>query len=160
MIQRVQTLYYAITMILLAILLSGVEFFRFVGEKTFYVFSVYGVQSGKVGAADGKMESLTTMPFFLSVISFILFIFITLMAYKNLNRQFKLARGIFFIYLLLLIAVIIYAVIGGGTLTNEPTKRELGIGFLLFVLGFPFSFLAQLGIKRDKKLLDSLNRLR
>jgi len=100
------------------------------------------------------------MPFFLSVISFILFIFITLMAYKNLNRQFKLARGIFFIYLLLLIAVIIYAVIGGGTLTNEPTKRELGIGFLLFILGFPFSFLAQLGIKRDKKLLDSLNRLR
>lgn len=160
MIQRVQTLYYAITMILLAVLLSGMEFFRFVGEKTIYIFSVYGVQSEKVGAPNGKMEAITSMPFYLSVISFILFIFITLMGYKNLNRQFKLARGIFFIYLLLLIAVIVFAVIGGGVLTNEPTKRELGLGFLLFVLGFPFSFLAQLGIKRDKKLLDSLNRLR
>lgn len=160
MIQRVQTLYYAITMILLAVLLSGMEFFRFVGEKTIYIFSVYGVQSEKVGSPNGKMEAITSMPFYLSVISFILFIFITLMGYKNLNRQFKLARGIFFIYLLLLIAVIVFAVIGGGVLTNEPTKRELGLGFLLFVLGFPFSFLAQLGIKRDKKLLDSLNRLR
>ena len=160
MIQRVQTLYYAITMILLAILLSGMEFFRFVGEKTVYVFSVYGIQTGKVGEENGSLESASSMPFFLTVISFILFIFITLMGYKNLNRQFKLARGIFFIYLILLIAVIVFAVIGGGVLSNEPTKRELGIGFLFFVLGFPFSFLAQLGIKRDKKLLDSLNRLR
>ncbi len=160
MIQRVQTLYYAITMILLAILLSGIELFRFVGEKTIYVFSVYGIQIGKVGEKNGSLEAASSIPFFITIISFILFIFITLMGYKNLNRQFKLARGIFFIYFILLIAVIVFAVIGGGTLTDEPTKRELGFGFLLFVLGFPFSFLAQLGIKRDKKLLDSLNRLR
>ena len=160
MIQRVQTLYYAITMILLAILLSGMDFFRFVGEKTVYVFSVYGIQSGKVGEKFVKLESLSSTPYFLLTIVFILFIFITLMGYKNLSRQFKLARGIFFIYLLLLIAVIIFAVIGGGILTNEPTKIEFGLGFLFFVLGFPFSFLAQLGINRDKKLLDSLNRLR
>lgn len=160
MIQRVQTLYYAITMILLAILLSGIELFRFVGEKTIYVFSVYGIQTGKVGEKNGSLEAASSIPFFITIISFILFIFITLMGYKNLNRQFRLARGIFFIYFILLIAVIVFAVIGGGTLTDEPTKRELGFGFLLFVLGFPFSFLAQLGIKRDKKLLDSLNRLR
>ena len=160
MIQRVQTLYYAITMILLAILLSGIELFRFVGEKTIYVFSVYGIQIGKVGEKNGSLEAASSIPFFITIISFILFIFITLMGYKNLNRQFRLARGIFFIYFILLIAVIVFAVIGGGTLTDEPTKRELGFGFLLFVLGFPFSFLAQLGIKRDKKLLDSLNRLR
>ena len=49
---------------------------------------------------------------------------------------------------------------GGGMLSAGETKRELGLGFFLFVLGFPFCFLAQLGIKRDKKLLDSLNRLR
>ncbi|MGB1518015.1 MAG: hypothetical protein ACPG8K_02815 [Crocinitomicaceae bacterium] len=42
----------------------------------------------------------------------------------------------------------------------ESVTRELGIGFLLFVLGFPFIFLANVAIKRDKKLLDSLNRLR
>lgn len=160
MIQRVQTLYFAITMILLTILLSGMEFFRFVGEKTVYVFSVYGIQSAKVSEENASLKSASSMPFFLLIIGFILFIFITLMGYKNLKRQFKLARGIFFIYLLLLIAVTIFAVIGGGILMNEPTKIELGLGFLFFVLGFPFSFLAQLGIKYDKKLLDSLNRLR
>lgn len=82
------------------------------------------------------------------------------MGYKNLTRQFKLARTIFFIYLLLIVSLVIFAIMGGGMLSAEETKRELGLGFFLFVLGFPFCFLAQLGIKRDKKLLDSLNRLR
>jgi len=160
MIQRVQTLYYAIAMILLAILLSGMEIFRFVGEKYLYVFNVYGIYIGKVGGAESKMEATNSTPFYLSIISFILFMFITLMGYKNLNRQFKFARGIFFVYLLLIISLVVFAMFGGSMLTNEPTKRELGLGFLFFVMGFPFCFLAQLGIKRDKKLLDSLNRLR
>jgi hypothetical protein len=82
------------------------------------------------------------------------------MGYKNLTRQFKLARTIFFIYLLLIVSLVIFAIIGGGMLSADETKRELGLGFFFFVLGFPFCFLAQLGIKRDKKLLDSLNRLR
>ena len=45
-------------------------------------------------------------------------------------------------------------------LDEETASREMGLGFLLFVVGFPFTFLANTGIKRDKKLLDSLDRLR
>ncbi|NBW59049.1 MAG: DUF4293 family protein [Crocinitomicaceae bacterium] len=160
MIQRIQSIYYILAMICLSLLLSGMEIFRFVGSKTYYVFSAFGLESGNVSDPQGNLQPLSKMPFFLTLISFILFIFIALMGYKNLTRQFKLARTIFFIYLLLIVSLVIFAIMGGGMLSADETKRELGLGFFFFVLGFPFCFLAQLGIKRDKKLLDSLNRLR
>ena len=160
MIQRVQSIYYILAMICLSLLLSGMDIFRFVGSKTYYVFSAFGLEAGNINDPQGKLESLSKIPFFLTLISFILFIFIALMGYKNLTRQFKLARTIFFIYFFLIVALVVFAIMGGGMLSADETKRELGLGFLLFVLGFPFCFLAQLGIKRDKKLLDSLNRLR
>ena len=160
MIQRVQSIYYILAMICLSLLLSGIEIFRFVGSKTYYVFSAFGLEAGNINDPKGKLESLSKTPFLLTLISFILFIFIALMGYKNLTRQFKLARTIFFIYFLLIVSLVIFAIMGGGMLSAGETKRELGLGFFLFVLGFPFCFLAQLGIKRDKKLLDSLNRLR
>ena len=160
MIQRIQSIYYILAMICLSLLLSGMEIFRFVGSKTYYVFSAFGLESGNINNPQGNLQPLSKMPFFLTLISFILFIFIALMGYKNLTRQFKLARTIFFIYLLLIVSLVIFAIMGGGMLSADETKRELDLGFFLFVLGFPFCFLAQLGIKRDKKLLDSLNRLR
>ena len=160
MIQRIQSIYYILAMICLSLLLSGMEIFRFVGSKTYYVFSAFGLESGNVNDPQGNLQPLSKMPFFLTLISFILFIFIALMGYKNLTRQFKLARTIFFIYLLLIVSLVIFAIMGGGMLSADETKRELFLCFFFFVLGFPFGFLAQLGNKRDKKLLDSLNRLR
>lgn len=63
------------------------------------------------------------------------------MGYKNLTRQFKLARTIFFIYLLLIVSLVIFAIMGGGMLSAEETKRELGLGFsyLFWVFLFVFS---------------------
>lgn len=82
------------------------------------------------------------------------------MAFKNLNRQFKLGRIIFGIYFLMLLSIIALAVFGNHLLDVETTGREMGLGFFLFVIGFPFTFLANTGIKRDKKLLESVDRIR
>ena len=89
MIQRIQSIYYILAMICLSLLLSGMEIFRFVGSKTYYVFSALGLESGNVSDPHGNLQPLSKMPFFLTLISFILFIFIALMGYKNLTRQFK-----------------------------------------------------------------------
>jgi hypothetical protein len=94
------------------------------------------------------------------VIGLILLEFVVIMSYKNLNRQFQLARSIFFLYLLILVAFIVFTTIGYSPSKSIETTRELGLGFIFLVLGFPFAFLGQIAIKRDKKLLDSLNRLR
>jgi len=56
--------------------------------------------------------------------------------------------------------MILLATFGSKMIGKEDMIREMGLGFFLFVAGFPFTFLANIGIKRDKQLLDSLDRLR
>jgi len=158
MIQRVQTLYLGIAIILLSIVTVGSSLFSFVNETSRFTFSSYGIT--EYGLADGKVLDTKMFPFFVGTTALALLCFICLMSYKNLKRQFKLGRMIFFLYFFMVVSVILLASFGDSLLDEETTSRELGVGFILFVIGFPFSFLANTGIKRDKKLLDSLNRLR
>jgi hypothetical protein len=158
MIQRIQTVYLAVVIILLTIVTLGSELFSFVNETTRFTFSSYGII--KYDIVTGELVGQQTFPFYLGTIALILLSFIALMSYKNLNRQFKLGRTVFGIYFLMLLTVFILSYFGDKLLDEETASREMGLGFLLFVVGFPFTFLANTGIKRDKKLLDSLDRLR
>jgi len=160
MIQRLQTLYFAISMILLAILLTGMDIFRFVTEKTTYAFSAFGVEKRITESPDSKTETISSTPYYIGIIAFILFIFFALMSYKKLNFQVKLARAIFYLYLLMTIGVVIASQVCNTCVSSEEVTKELGLGFYLIVAGLPFTLLAQIGVIRDKKLLDSLNRLR
>lgn len=158
MIQRVQTLYLAITIILLTIITFGQTLFSFVNDATRFSFTSYGIT--KIDLKSDKIVEQQSFPFFIGTIAMILLMVLCIMSYKNLKRQFKLGRTIFYLYLLMLISVIILAYTGDNLVDEKTTTRELGLGFVLFVCGLPFVFLANTGIKRDKKLLDSLNRLR
>jgi small neutral amino acid transporter SnatA (MarC family) len=106
------------------------------------------------------MLGMQSYPMYISTISLILLCVLTLFSYKNLKRQYKLGRTTFYIYFLLLVILLIMAYFGKGLLNTEVDKRELGTGFILFIIGFPFIFLSNIGIKRDMNLIDSLNRLR
>tara|TARA_B100000965_G_scaffold264666_1_gene223516 strand:+ start:303 stop:773 length:471 start_codon:yes stop_codon:yes gene_type:complete len=156
MIQRVQTIYLFLAIICLGSTCIGLEFYRFVQPNEAFTFSVFGIESVK-GDASTIHKSI---PIYLSVIGFCLFLFMTLMSYKNLKRQLKWARSCTFLYALFVMASIVFYYVGGGFLTEGSYTRELGLGYALLIAGFPFCFLAQLGIKKDKKLLDSLDRLR
>jgi amino acid transporter len=160
MIQRIQTIYLAVAMILLSIVATGSEVFRFVGDTIFFKFNAFGIERFLVSNPNSKSELVQSYPLYISLILLVMFLFVTLMGYKNLKRQLKLVRTAFYIYLLLVITLIIFSSVGLSNFTNEPLKRELGLGFFLFIAGLPFVFLANLSIKRDKKLIDSLNRLR
>lgn len=158
MIQRVQTLYLAIMVVLLSFVTFGSTLFSFVNETSRFEFSSYGIV--EYAKSDGHILSTENFPFFIGTSALILLGFLALMSFKNLDRQFKLGRMVFFIYFAMLISVIVLATFGDAMLDVETDRREMGLGFFLFVAGFPFSFLANTGIKRDKKLLDSLDRLR
>lgn len=160
MIQRIQTVYLAIAMILLSIVATGSEVFRFVGETVFFKFNSFGIERFQNDFPNGKSEIINSYPMYISLILLVMFLFVTLMGYKNLKRQLKLVRTAFYIYLLMVIGLVVFSSVGMDSLTNEPLKRELGLGFFLFIAGLPFVFLANLSIKRDKQLIDSLNRLR
>lgn len=158
MIQRVQTLYLSIAIILLAIVTFGSDLFSFLNETSRFAFNSYGIIEHDV--TTGAVVDTTTFPFFIGTIALILLCFLCIMSYKNVNRQFKLGRMIFGIYFLMLITIVILSYFGDSLIDTETSSREMGLGFILFVAGFPFTFLANTGIKRDKQLLDSLDRLR
>ncbi len=155
--QRVQTLYHGIALILLGIVSAGTNLFSFVGESNRYDVNVFGITTidSKAGATE-----LQFMPMVVGTIALALLCFICIMSFKNLNRQFKLGRMIFFLYFVSLVGIILLSSLGDGMIDEAETKRELGLGFYLFIAGFPFTFLANVGIKKDKRLLDSLDRLR
>jgi len=158
MIQRVQTIYLSIAIILLSIVTFGTELFSFVNEKSRFSFSSYGIT--EYSTSNGEIIETTTFPFYIGTIALILLCFLTIMSYKSMNRQFKLGRMVFGIYFLMLVSVILLSSFGDYLIDTETTSREMGLGFILFVAGFPFTFLANTGIKRDKQLLESLDRLR
>ena len=158
MIQRVQTLYLTIAIILLSIVTFGSDLFSFLNETSRFSFNSYGIIEHDIET--GTVIDTTTFPFFIGTIALILLCFLCIMSYKNLNRQFKLGRMIFGIYFLMLISIVVLSYFGDSLIDIETSNREMGLGFILFVAGFPFTFLANTGIKRDKQLLDSLDRLR
>ncbi len=156
MIQRVQTIYLFLAIICLGSTCLGLEFFRFVQTDEAFSFSVFGVESLK----ETSSTMFKSIPIYLSVIGLCFFLFMTLMSYKNLKRQLKWARSCTFLYALFVLASIVFYYVGGGVFLEGEYSLELGLGYALLIAGFPFCFLAQLAIKKDKKLLDSLNRLR
>ena len=158
MIQRIQTLYLSIAIILLSLVTFGSTLFSFVNETSRYTFSTYGITEYSI--ENESIAGTSNFPFYLGTGALILLCFLCIMSYKNLKRQFKLGRLIFGLYFLMLIVVVLLSIFGSELIDAETTARENGLGLFLFIAGFPFSFLANTGIKRDKQLIDSLERLR
>ncbi|MFM8596392.1 MAG: DUF4293 family protein [Flavobacteriales bacterium] len=160
MIQRIQTIYFIIVMVLLSSLLSGVEIFGFQTAKNYCSYSVYGVQSFKSGAsvAHAKAENIQGSVLFYFVIAFVLFLYLALMAYKNLKRQFALTRIALLLYAISLLALLLFG--SFGLIVKGAVGIELGIGYYLSVVGLPIIYFAFKGVKKDKDLLESLDRLR
>ncbi|MDX2361781.1 MAG: DUF4293 domain-containing protein [Crocinitomicaceae bacterium] len=158
MIQRIQTVYLAITIILLSIVTVGSTLFSFVNETARYTFSSYGITTYSL--ENDQVINTKTFPIFVGTIALALLCFLAVMSYKNLARQFKLGRTIFYLYFVMLVTVLVLSFYGDALIDTETTTRELGLGFYLLVAGFPFTFLSNTAIKRDKKLLESLDRLR
>lgn len=160
MIQRIQTVYFIIVMVLLSALLSGVEIFGFPTLKNYFSYSVYGVQrfGSEASAPHGKAENIQGSILFYFVIAFVLFTYFAMMNYKNLKKQFRLARLAFFIYLIGLLSILVLGSI--GFFVPAAVSIQLGIGYYICVVGLPFSYFAFKGVKKDKEILESLDRLR
>ena len=158
MIQRIQSVYITLSIASLSILLTGMEIITFTGNKYQASLSAFGIE--KIEMANKQNITDQNYPFYLSIIGLILYAFILLMRYKNLKQQLKMIRRLFFIYFLIIASFLFFSIYGAKVINEEEVKTGIGIGFIFFIIPFPFFFLAQLGIKRDKKLLDSLDRLR
>ena len=158
MIQRTQSLYLAGAVILLLIVTLGTTIFNFQGEaENMYLLNASGV---KLIQSENLTTPVRELPFYIGGLILILMCFITLIMYKNLKRQLSVARLTAFVYFMVLVALGFAAFLGTYFTKEEKVSVSLGIGFYMIVLGFPLVLLAIRGIKKDKALIDSVNRLR
>lgn len=161
MIQRIQSIYLAVAIILLSVLSTGVTILEFAGKESVSKFSTFGLYWTNDIAKNPTSEHADfAFPFYIVSILLVLMLFVTLMGYKNLKRQLNLAKYTFLVYTLLSLALVIYSILAGEHLFSETVKTHFGIGYFLFLAGLPLTFLALKAIKKDKSLIDSVDRIR
>lgn len=106
------------------------------------------------------VESLPIFPLFLLIA---LFGLITLFKFKQLKRQYKLSRLVFFGTLLCLVlsGVLFYLFNNTASdISTNSTTLFFDIGSYCIVAAVVFSWLAMRAIHRDLKLVQSVDRIR
>ncbi|MNJ86058.1 hypothetical protein D3C87_35410 [compost metagenome] len=154
MIQRIQTVYFFIATLLVAVTLFGTDLFSFVQGGEYHA-TAYQITRGEVlvTKTDFWMLSLVQIAFALMII----------FSFKMRHRQIFLG----WIFLVLNILSSAWMVLGANvemiavSKSLEPaTGLTFGIAFYIHAIAFIFVFLGIRGVRKDKKMIDSLNRLR
>jgi hypothetical protein len=157
MIQRIHTVYLAIVLVFLTIISFGASIFYFNAGEMIFRLNVMGVQQI---IETGENINLLSLPFYVGAILLMIVCFFALILFKNLKTQLAVARFAAMFYFVVLIFAGFGAFLGKYFTNQENSKLSLGLGFYLLVLGFPLILLAVKSINKDKKLIDSVNRLR
>ncbi len=158
MIQRIQSVYLLVSLICLGFVSFGTKIFSYLSPSARFQIDAFGVT--KTDLETNGFINHEAFPGYAIGIGLMLITLVTLLSFKDLKRQHRFGRMLFYTYFVVLASVIAMINFGSGKISNEITGREMELGFFLLVIGFPFVFLANTGINRDRKLLNSLNRLR
>ena len=157
MIQRIQTVYLTIVLVFLTIISFGASIFHFnAGEMVFRLNSM-GVQQIN---ENGEYIKFLSLPFYVGAILLMIVCLFAIILFKNLKTQLAIARFAAMFYFVVLVFAGFGAFLGKYFTNQENSKLSLGLGFYLLVLGFLLVLLAVKSINKDKKLIDSVNRLR
>ncbi len=156
MLQRIQTVYLFIAVLLIALPLFGLDLFVLLSEG----------QSIHIGAFEvvGKLKDI---PFQESndvyMLQFVLIALVGYVIFSFKNRKRQIFLGWFSLVLVLVTAawMVLGAFVNASLCAQcQSTSPTPQVAFYLFVSSCIFIFLAVLAIRKDKKLVDSLNRLR
>ncbi len=158
MIQRIQTIYLLVSIACLSILAFGrksiIIFFGTTMDR--FQLTIYGI----VNQEQTPSESSYSLPLYILVFLLIPLLVFGLVSFKNLKRQSLIINISIALYLLLILAVTIIYFFNDLKIDNIKVNAQITSGFFILCIGLPALILANNGIKRDKKLIDSLNRLR
>jgi len=154
MLQRIQTYYLGLIIIIQVVAVSGMDFVRFYSENYGYKLNASGITE-----VSAEASTRTSVPIFVVFIIIALLAFLAIMSYKKLERQLKIGRVLFYLYFVCVLGLFVMTSFGEAWIEGEVTSKEIGLPYWTFICGLPLAFLANTGIKRDKRLLDSLKRL-
>ena len=154
MIQRVQSLYWLGAVVCLSFLNFGLNLFEFKSKKSNYEFDFFSLTefvNGKVVNSQSEFHAIFSITIFVLIV-------VAIFSYKNLKRQLKLSQTISFFTFMLFIEITAFGY--GGFLLKNAESIITSLGYYLLPIIFILNFLAQKGVKKDKKLLDSVDRIR
>lgn len=156
MIQRIQTLYFFVALLLVCSIFFGFDIFSVkldeLGTRTFDISAFHISESGNA-------FQNSTLWIYGAVAA--LALIITIGTFKNREKQITLAK----------MSILIVLLIGGWFMvmgyqflnkSEFPKNHGVipGIGFYLFVSSIIFIVLGLRGVQKDKKLIDSVDRIR
>lgn len=159
MLQRIQTIYLLGVSVILVIVSLWGDFFIYKTDEAIYHFNSYGVS--KYTLDDKVLINQTSIPLYVVTLLLVLFVFFIMFGYKKLGKQFYKSKILWVVYLLTLFGIIgWYYVIAPSQVDGELLHRQYYYDLYLYVIGFALVNLATVNIGKDKKKVDSLDRLR
>lgn len=154
MIQRIQTLYLLVALLLTAMLIF-VPFAELAGtDGVNYMFDISGIFKY---SSTGKTILLNTWPIIFMISITLLMQTITIFQYKNRKRQIKLSY-LCIASLFVMKALLYYYTWSSSHLTGGDMQARLFAEFPTIAL--ILVFLAILGIRKDENLVKSIDRIR
>jgi hypothetical protein len=150
MIQRIQSVYLVVAIILLSAVTSGVKIATFTIEEGEMKLNSYGLFLKMENSEDYIADF--SMPLYIVGILYVLLLVMTLLSYKKLKFQLSLAKFSFYVSLVFAGLVIATSFLFGSI--------AYGIGSYFIFLSVPLTYLAFRGVKKDKSLIDSVDRIR
>jgi hypothetical protein len=151
MIQRIQSVYLGLAIFCISIATAGIKIASFTVEDGEIELSSCGLYF-RANSAKDSLTAHPALPLYLLGISFVVFMIITLMHYKNLKRQLALVKLSFYVSIVLTASIILLSFVYGSITYSFGS-------YLIFITTL-LVFLAQRGIKKDKTLIDSVDRIR
>lgn len=153
MIQRIQTVYFLIALILVSIPLFGLTFFECSSNGIILQIDSFNIENTLTKETESHW-------FYIFQILLILLLVFVIFSYKNRNRQHTLAWTAVVLNIAIGIWMFYYAIDKAMQHNCSPEFPSPQIGFYLFQSAFIFILLGIGGVRKDRKLIASLNRIR
>ncbi len=150
MIQRIQSVYLCIAILFISIVTAGIKIASFTVEDGEIELSSCGMYFHETGK--DVVTAHPAIPLYILGISFVVLLLITLLNFKNLKKQLAMVKLAFYFSLALTASILLISFVYGSI--------SYGVGSYLIFISALLIFLAQRGIKKDKSLIDSVDRIR
>jgi hypothetical protein len=148
MLQRIQTVFFTVALILVLLPIFGISLFSLILNKSEITVDAFNVQG----------TSFSQNHFFwIILLPIILTLLLTIFSFKKRKTQLKLA-WLSLILIFILTAWMLVAVFFNPYFADA--EKSIGLGFISLILSLPCIYFGIRGVKKDQALIDSLNRLR
>ncbi|MNV19025.1 hypothetical protein D3C71_1098680 [compost metagenome] len=154
MIQRIQTVYFLVAALLVSATLFGTDLFSFFQVNEAHA-TAYHLYRGE--------EIVTKTDFWMLSLIQIIFALMIIFSFKMRHRQIFLGWILLVLNILSSIWIVLGATVHSTKSVAYPedgTNLTFGFAFYVHAVAFIFVFLGISGVRKDKKMIDSLNRLR